>query len=64
MKLFTLQKATPIVDGEGKPTHEFLAYERQGLQSQVVPLAKLTSGGADGSITVFNGKVVNFVAPT
>jgi len=35
-----------------------------GLASQVIALAKLTPGGADGSFTVTNGVVTAYTAPT
>lgn len=58
-----LQTVTPIVDSKGRPTPYFIQYELQGFTG-VVPIAKLTGGGANGSLTFFNGKLVSRIAPT
>lgn len=63
MKLLTLQTVTPIVDTMGRPTAWFIQYELQGF-SGTVPLAKLTSGGVNGSLVFFNGKLTSVKDPT
>ena len=35
-----------------------------GVPSATVTLAKLTTGGTNGSMTVVNGIITNYVAPT
>ena len=40
------------------------ASERDRAFSGTIPLAKLTGGGADGSLTITNGLITQAVAPT
>jgi hypothetical protein len=61
--LLTLQKATPIVDKEGRPNPWFIQYELQGFTGTIAT-AKLTGGGANGSMVFFNGKLVSQTAAT
>lgn len=63
MNLVTLQTVVPIVDSKGRPTPWMIQYELQGF-SGTVPLAKLTGGGANGSMMFFNGKLVSVKDPT
>lgn len=67
-----------LVEGNRAPTENFFRW-LNGVQQilvgtlgigvgagtpVVIPLAKLTGGGADGSITLTNGVVTAFIAPT
>jgi hypothetical protein len=61
--LLTLQTVTSIVDSMGRPTPWFIQYELQGFTG-VVPVAKLTGGGVNGTLTIFNGKIVAVKDPT
>ena len=63
MKLLTLQTVIPVVDSIGRPTPWFIQYELQGFTG-TVPVAKLTGGGANGSMVFFNGKLVTVKDPT
>ncbi len=60
---------TPIaeqfeVNGKIRADTAFNVNGTDGLASQVVALAKLTPGGADGSITITGGIVTAYTAPT
>jgi hypothetical protein len=62
-----LQKMTPIVDKNGHPTQYFLNYLLQVIPNGftgTITTAKLTTGGANGSITLVNGVVVHETAPS
>lgn len=61
--LLTLQTVVPIVDSMGRPTPFFVQYELQGFTGSV-PLTKLTSGGVNGSMVFFNGKLMTVKDPT
>jgi hypothetical protein len=52
------------VGGKIRANTAFNINGTDGLTSQVVALAKLTSGGADGSITITGGIVTAYTAPT
>ena len=52
------------VGGKIRANTAFNLNGTDGLTSQVVALAKLTSGGADGSITITGGIVTAYTAPT
>ena len=65
---------SPLVDSKGLPTRIFqswLAGITKGNNSlassgvnAVIPLAKLTGGGANGSLTFVNGILTAFTPPT
>jgi hypothetical protein len=55
---------TVTAAGVVEATSKFRAASTDGLASQTVALAKLTSGGADGSITIVGGIVTAYTAPT
>jgi hypothetical protein len=64
---FSAQSLQPQLDIGGKNTLKGLAYLYQ-LQSAgltgTVALAKITGGGANGSLSFTNGLITGFVAPT
>lgn len=71
-------KGSTIVDQKGQKTQYFFNWLNavynvivntlgKGIGSTTavtIPLAKLTGGGANGSITVSNGVITSYVAPT
>jgi hypothetical protein len=60
----------PLVDSSGRATtlmKQWMRGVKRVLQpgiSVTVSLAKLTSGGTNGSIQIVNGVVVSYTAPT
>lgn len=63
--------SSAIVDNQGRATYWMKQWMRQvkgvlqpGATSLTISLAKLTAGGTNGSITVVNGIVTAYTAPT
>lgn len=60
----------PIVESDGRATKwmkQWMRSVKRVLQPGIttnIALAKLTAGGANGSITVVNGIVTAYIAPT
>jgi hypothetical protein len=76
--VWTVNKPTKCVETDGRLSQYFFNWIN-GLQQAiagtlgkgigatapvVIPLAKLTGGGANGSITVTNGVITAYLAPT
>lgn len=62
---FPLPPTVAIVDKDGRPTQYFLQYlSATGLFSGIVTTAKLTTGGANGSMTFVNGRLTAQKAAT
>ncbi len=59
-----LSKFTPIVDDEGRPTQYFINYLLNQGYSGTVTTAKLTGGGANGSMIFVGGVLIKEVAAT
>ena len=69
-KLYPIQKATPVIDSSGAPTQYFLSWLNlvttalsKGY-SGTITTAKLTGGGANGSMTFVNGVLTSETAAT
>ena len=58
-----LQKGTPIVDGEGRPTAYFYNWLASGY-SGTITVPALTPSGTQGQLTYSNGLLTKVVKPT
>jgi hypothetical protein len=64
MATFPLPPGVKIVNDDGTPTQYFLRYLFDGLFSGTIATAKLTPGGANGSMTFVNGRLTAQKAAT
>ena len=61
---FTLEGDQPIVDQDWFAYFLAISTALNRGVTTTVPLAKITGGGADGSLTIVNGLVTAVITPT